>query len=197
MELIFKDEVYAIIGAAMEVYNQLGPGFLEPVYQEAMEMEAADRKIPTRPQHEIVVRYKERALKKFYVADLFCFDKIIVELKALDHLTSREESQLINYLKGHRNARRSPHQLWRGKRIGMETHGSHNLKKSPVLSPIAYYSRRLADKSLLRSRRDGRATDERADQLREVLSRSQPPFSAFPSPYAVHADVPRRIPLRR
>ncbi len=99
MELIFKDEVYAIIGAAMEVYNQLGPGFLEPVYQEAMEMEAADRKIPAKPQHEIVVRYKERALKKFYVADLFCFDKIIVELKALDHLTSREESQLINYLK--------------------------------------------------------------------------------------------------
>lgn len=98
-ELIYKDEVYAIVGAAMEVYNQLGPGFLEPIYQEAMEIETLERKIPTRPQHNIEVIYKGRPLKKSYIADLLCYDQVIVELKAIDNLTSREESQLINYLK--------------------------------------------------------------------------------------------------
>lgn|SRR5574341_1101137 len=99
VELLLKDEVYAIIGAAMEVYNQLGAGFIEPVYQEAMEIEIAERQIPAEPQHEIVIKYKNRQLKKFYIADLLCFDKIIVELKAMDGLTTREEAQLINYLK--------------------------------------------------------------------------------------------------
>ena len=98
-ELIYKDEVYAIVGAAMEVYNQLGAGFLEPIYQEAMEIETLERKIPTKPQHNIEVIYKGQRLKKFYIADLLCYDQVIVELKAIDTLTSREESQLINYLK--------------------------------------------------------------------------------------------------
>jgi GxxExxY protein len=99
-ELIYKDEVYAIVGTAMEVYNQLGPGFLEPIYQEAMEIETLGRKIPTQPQHKIVVEYKGKPLKKSYIADLLCYDQVIVELKAIDALTTREESQLINYLKG-------------------------------------------------------------------------------------------------
>lgn len=99
VDLLLKDEVYRIVGAAMEVYNQLGTGFLEPVYQEAMEMEVGERMIPTKSQHEIVINYKNRQLKKFYIADLLCFDQIIVELKAMDKLTSREEAQLINYLK--------------------------------------------------------------------------------------------------
>lgn len=98
-ELLLKDEAYAIVGAAMEVYNQLGPGFLEPVYQEAMEIETQARKIPTQPQQEIIVLYKGRQLKKFYLADSICFHQIIVEIKAIDSLTTREESQLINYLK--------------------------------------------------------------------------------------------------
>ena len=98
-DLLLKDEVYAIVGAAMEVYNQLGTGFLEPVYQEAMEIETGERKIPTKPQQEIQIRYKGKLLKKFYVADLLCFDQIVVELKAIDHLTCHEEAQLINYLK--------------------------------------------------------------------------------------------------
>jgi GxxExxY protein len=97
-ELIYKEEVYAIVGAAMEVYNQLGPGFLEPIYQEAMEIETQERKIPTKPQHEIVVRYKGKQLKKYYIADLLCYDQVIVEIKAINALTTREESQLINYL---------------------------------------------------------------------------------------------------
>ena len=99
MELIFKEEVYAIIGAAMDVYNQLGPGFPENIYQEAMEIEVEERKIPSVPQQEIHVRYKERMLKSFYKPDLLCFEKIVVELKAIDELTSREEAQVLNYLK--------------------------------------------------------------------------------------------------
>jgi GxxExxY protein len=98
-ELLFKEEVYKIIGAAMEVYNELGTGFLQPVYQEAMEIEVEERKIPSVPQHEIIIVYKGKALKKFYKADLLCYGKIIVEIKAIDCLTSREESQLLNYLK--------------------------------------------------------------------------------------------------
>lgn len=83
----------------MEVHTQLGCGFLEAVYQEALEIELATRKIPYTPQKEITIAYKGKPLKKTYVADLIAYDKIIVELKALDHLTGREEAQLINYLK--------------------------------------------------------------------------------------------------
>jgi GxxExxY protein len=98
-ELLFKDEVYAMVDAAMEVYKQLGSGFLEPIYQEAMEIETLERNILTKPQHEIVSLYKGKYLKKFYIADLICYDQVIVEIKAIDALTPREESQLINYLK--------------------------------------------------------------------------------------------------
>ena len=98
-ELLYKNEVYAIVGAAMEVYNQLGPGFSEAIYQDAMEIEVESRNIPNNPQHEIHVFYKGQKLKSFFKPDLICYEKIVVELKALDQLTSREESQLINYLK--------------------------------------------------------------------------------------------------
>ena len=98
-DLIYKDEVYAIVGAAMEVYNDLGSGFLENVYQEAMEIELEDRKIPKMAPQEIHIRYKGKLLRKFYIADLVCYDKIIVELKAMDKLTLRDEGQLLNYLK--------------------------------------------------------------------------------------------------
>lgn len=98
-DLLYKDEVYAIVGAAMDVYNDLGPGFLENVYQEAMEVEVVARKIPSRAIQEIHIKYKGRPLKKFYIADLICYDKIIVEIKAMDKLTLREEGQLLNYLK--------------------------------------------------------------------------------------------------
>lgn len=98
-DLLYKDEVYAIVGAAMDVYNDLGPGFLENVYQEAMEIEVSARKIPSKALQEIHIKYKGRPLKKFYIADLICYDKIIVEIKAMDKLTLKEEGQLINYLK--------------------------------------------------------------------------------------------------
>ncbi|HKY54205.1 MAG TPA: GxxExxY protein [Anaerolineales bacterium] len=98
-ELLYKDEVYAIIGAAMEVYNHLGPGFSEAIYQEAMEIESDSRKIPNQPQQDIFIKYKGTILKQFFKPDFICYDKIITEIKALDRLTSREEAQLLNYLK--------------------------------------------------------------------------------------------------
>ena len=98
-ELVFKDEVYAIIGAAIEVHRILGQGFLEPVYQEALEIESRVRGLAFEAQKTLQIQYKEFILKKEYVADLVYFEKIVVELKALDALSAREEAQLLNYLK--------------------------------------------------------------------------------------------------
>ena len=83
----------------MDVYNHLGAGFSEAIYQEALEIEVETRKIPNNSQQEIYISYKGIKLKQFFKPDFICYDKIIVELKALDRLTSREESQLLNYLK--------------------------------------------------------------------------------------------------
>jgi GxxExxY protein len=83
----------------MEVHSDKGCGFAEPVYQECMELELGDRGIPAIPQQEMPVFYKGRKLKRTYIADFVAFGKLIVELKAIDKLTSREESQVINYLK--------------------------------------------------------------------------------------------------
>jgi len=98
-ELVFREEVYAVVGAAIEVHRELGAGFLEAVYQEAMERELALRGIAFESQRELLIQYKGQPLGKSYVCDLLCFDKVLVELKAMDRLTGREESQLINYLK--------------------------------------------------------------------------------------------------
>lgn len=98
-KLLFKDEVYAIVGAAMDVHSTLGAGFLEPVYQEAMEIEQGLRTIPFESQKRLKIKYKDRFLEKDYVADFVCYGKIIVEIKALDRLLGKEEAQLINYLK--------------------------------------------------------------------------------------------------
>ena len=84
---------------AIEVHRNLGPGFLEAVYQEAMEIELSARGIPFDAQKPIQVRYKGQILNKQYVADLVCFDLIIVELKALDRLSGNEQAQVLNYLK--------------------------------------------------------------------------------------------------
>jgi len=98
-ELILGDEVYQIIGAAMEVYYRLGRGFLEPIYQEALALELKHRKIPFETNQEVVVYYKEWPLEERYIPDFLCFGQIIAELKALDRLSSREEAQLLNYMK--------------------------------------------------------------------------------------------------
>ncbi len=98
-ELLLKDEVYAIIGAAMEVHTALGSGFLEAVYHEAMELDEAERSIPFESHKKLKISYKGRILEKEYEADQVCYEQIVVEMKALDRLTSREEAQLLNYLK--------------------------------------------------------------------------------------------------
>ena len=98
-ELVLKEEVYEIIGAAMEVYWQLGRGVLEPIYQEAFEIELSRRRIPFEVKRELTVIYKEQQLDKTYVPDLVCYDQIVVELKALERLSGVEQAQLINYLK--------------------------------------------------------------------------------------------------
>ena len=99
IDLIHKDEVFAIIGAAIEVHRVLGPGFLESVYQEALEIELQDRKIPHEPQRKLRIAYKQRLLEKFFVTDFACYDSIMVELKAEKQLTGTDEAQLINQLK--------------------------------------------------------------------------------------------------
>ena len=98
-DFLYQSETYKIIGAAMEVHNELGCGFLEAVYQEALELEFQYRKIPHQREAKLEVYYKKQLLKKYYEADFICYNNIIVELKALSALTTEHESQLLNYLK--------------------------------------------------------------------------------------------------
>ena len=98
-ELVFKKECYGIVGAAIEVHQELGCGFLEAVYQEALEIELGSQGIPFDSQPPLQIRYKGHLLEKEYIADIICYGKIIVEIKALDKLTGKERSQILNYLK--------------------------------------------------------------------------------------------------
>ena len=101
-DALFETEGYALMGAAFEVYNQLGAGFLEEVYQEAMELELAARQIPFISKPRLQVVFKEQFLKKHYEADLLVHAEIIVELKAARSIASEHEAQLINELKATR-----------------------------------------------------------------------------------------------
>ena len=98
-DLIYKEEAYKIVGACMEVYNDLGSGFLESVYQEALAREFAYKEIPYVEQWGIDVYYKGDLLNKKFFADFICFNEIIIELKAMEGLVPEHEAQLINYLK--------------------------------------------------------------------------------------------------
>jgi GxxExxY protein len=97
--IIYKEESYAIMGACFEVYKEKGCGFLEPVYQECLELEFGLQTIRFQPQTALGLTYKGRELKQRYVPDFICFGKIIVELKAVSQLTEEHRAQVHNYLK--------------------------------------------------------------------------------------------------
>ena len=99
MEIIYKDEAYAIQGACFEVYKTLGSGFLEAVYQEALAQEFRLQNVPFAEQCELKLQYKNIPLHQTYKPDFICFDKIIVEIKAVSTLAPEHEAQLLNYLK--------------------------------------------------------------------------------------------------
>jgi GxxExxY protein len=98
-DLLYKDEVYAIVGAAMNVHNELGCGFIEPLYQQALEIEFQELGIPYEREKSLPVYYKGIKLNKTFRPDFICFDKIIVELKAVSVLAPEHVAQVLNYLK--------------------------------------------------------------------------------------------------
>ncbi|RMF57027.1 MAG: GxxExxY protein [Calditrichaeota bacterium] len=98
-QLIYKEESYKIVGACIEVHKVLGAGFLEAVYQEALAIEFQRRGIPFEQEKELEIRYKDIILTKKYYADFICYNKIILELKAMDGLRPEHVAQVLNYLK--------------------------------------------------------------------------------------------------
>jgi GxxExxY protein len=100
MQIVESDpRTYAIIGAAMEVHKQLGCGFLEPIYQEALTIELTRRRVPFVREVKLPVFYNHIRLNTLYRVDFICFEAVAVELKALARLSGTEEAQLLNYLK--------------------------------------------------------------------------------------------------
>ena len=106
-EFLLKEECYKIIGCCMEVHNELGCGFLEAVYQEALAMIFGEKKIPFIKEKVLDIEFRGKILDKKYIADFICFDELIIELKATDGLANHDIAQVLNYLKA------------TGKRIGL------------------------------------------------------------------------------
>ena len=96
---IYPEEAFAIRGAVFEVYRELGNGFREEVYQQCLEKELALRGIPFDAKKELRIFYKGEPIEKTYIPDLFCFGRIIVEIKAVERLSKEHRAQLMNYLK--------------------------------------------------------------------------------------------------
>jgi len=103
-ELLLKDESFRIMGACFEVYKEKGCGFVEPVYQECLEIELQLQDLPFAAQQQLPLHYKGRQLKQIYIPDFICFDQIILEIKAVTKLCDEHRAQVHNYLKatGHR-----------------------------------------------------------------------------------------------
>lgn len=97
-DVIYAGECYKLIGACFEVYKDKGCGFLEAVFQECLEFEFGFQSIAFSAQSPLALSYKGHALKQKYVADFICYDKIIIELKAVEKLTDDHRAQLLNYL---------------------------------------------------------------------------------------------------
>jgi len=98
-QLLYKDETYTIIGAAMEVHKEMGAGFLEAVYQETLALEFHLRNVPFVQQKPLALTYKGKLLQQRYIPDFIVYEQIVVEIKALKQLGPNEEAQLLNYLK--------------------------------------------------------------------------------------------------
>jgi GxxExxY protein len=97
--LFYEAESYKILGACYEVYKGMGRGFLEGVYQECLEIEFTQRGLPFASQHKLPISYKGQTLTQFYKADFVCYDKIIIEVKAVSRLINEHRAQAIHYLK--------------------------------------------------------------------------------------------------
>ena len=97
--IIYKEESYAIGGAAMQVHTVLGCGFVEKVYQEALEIEFTKRGIPFEREKCLTINYKGETLKSNFYVDFLCYDTIVVELKAVNEVVNEHKAQVINYLK--------------------------------------------------------------------------------------------------
>src|SRR5690606_30837336 len=97
-KILYKEESYKIIGACMKVHRGLGPGFLESVYEEALEQEFKSAEIPFERQVKLNIFYEEKKLKKYFIADFVCYNKIVVEIKSIKHVSVVFYSQLNNYL---------------------------------------------------------------------------------------------------
>ena len=98
-KIIYKEESYAVVGALFEVYNNLGSGFSEIVYKDALELEFKEREIPFAREKEFSVNYKNQVLRHKFYADFVVHDKIILEIKSVENLHDKFFSQCINYLK--------------------------------------------------------------------------------------------------
>jgi GxxExxY protein len=129
-EIVYKDESFKIIGACMRVHAAMGNGFLEAVYQEALEDKLQKQDISFESQKKLALYYNDKKLKKFYKADFLCYDKIILELKAVDYLSVNMRDQLMNYLKATKT------------RLGLLVNfGKKSLEYKRILNPEADPSR--------------------------------------------------------
>ncbi|WP_226389020.1 GxxExxY protein [Penaeicola halotolerans] len=98
-DFLLKEECYQVIGCAMKVHSELGNGFLEAVYQEALMIEFSESRVPFEKEKPLVINYKGSTLNKRYYADFICYDELIVEVKATDGLHTEHTAQVLNYLK--------------------------------------------------------------------------------------------------
>lgn len=99
MEIVLKDESYAIMGACFEVYKEKGPGFTEPIYHECLELEFAEQKLAAVSKPQLEIDYKGQKLIKRVEPDFVCYGKVILEIKAVKSLADDHRAQLTNYLR--------------------------------------------------------------------------------------------------
>ncbi|MBD3276275.1 MAG: GxxExxY protein [Candidatus Marinimicrobia bacterium] len=97
--LLYKEEVYTIVGAAMEVHRELKSGFLESVYEEALRLEFDEQNIPYKNQVQLKIHYKGNVLEKKFRADFLCYDQIVLDIKHQKSLTDIDTAQILNYLR--------------------------------------------------------------------------------------------------